>query len=92
MNTFGSLIFYKMLARMLRKTSYMVGIQDELAKKDIDTLNSREMRMIEKRAIKRSIKDSVFIKFILELIDIVVLVAFLGMIGMCYAISKHYFD
>lgn len=92
MNTFGSLIFYKMLARMLRKTSYMVGIQDELAKKDIDTLNSREMRMIEKRTIKRSIKDNVFIKFILEIIDIIVLLAFLGMIGLCYAISKHYFD
>ena len=77
---------------MLRKTSYMVGIQDELAKKDIDTLNSREMRMIEKRTIKRSIKDNVFIKFILEIIDIIVLLAFLGMIGLCYAISKHYFD
>lgn len=77
---------------MLRKTSNIVGIKNELAKKDIDTLNSREMRMIEKRTIKRSIKDNVFIKFILELIDIIVLLAFLGMIGMCYAISKHYFD
>lgn len=90
MKTIGSLIFYKMLARMLRKTSNIVGIKNELASKDIAEVDSREIRAMEKKIIKKSIRDNIFIKFILEIIDFIVLVAFLGMIGICYVVSKHY--
>ena len=90
MKTIGSLIFYKMLARMLRKTSNIVGIKNELASKDIAEVDSREIRAMEKKIIKKSIRDNIFIKFILEIIDLIVLVAFLGMIGICYVVSKHY--
>ena len=90
MKTIGSLIFYKMLARMLRKTSNIVGIKNELASKDIADVDSREIRAMEKKIIKKSIRDNIFIKFILEIIDVIVLVAFIGMIGICYVVSKHY--
>lgn len=75
---------------MLRKTSNIVGIKNELASKDIAEVDSREIRAMEKKIIKKSIRDNIFIKFILEIIDVIVLVAFLGMIGICYVVSKHY--